>query len=88
MSITQHQTIIDVPSFDNVVWLEEARRLAAEELGHASNILNTTRFAKADEMLAYAVVLDKREALSAAEAALESGLATRAASLRKLASSV
>ena len=88
MSITHHQTIIDVPSFDNVVWLEEARRLAAEELGRASNILNTTRFAKADEMLAYAVVLDKREALSAAEAALESGLATRAASLRKLASSV
>jgi hypothetical protein len=88
MSITQHQIIIDVPSFDNVVWLEEARRLAAEELGRASNILNTTRFAKADEMLAYAVVLDKREALSAAEAALEAGLVTRAASLRKLASSV
>ena len=91
--LSPSQQIIDMPSFDNVVCLEEARRLAAEELWRAGSILNTTRFAKgqstteADELRAYAVVLDKEEALSAAEAALESGLATRAASLRKLASS-
>ena len=92
MSIAPQQ-IIDLPSFDNVVWLESARRLAADELWGASKILNSTRFAlgksttEADEMRAHAVVLDKREALYAAEAALEAGLALRAASLRKLASS-
>ena len=86
----QSHQIIDVPSFDNVVWLEEARLQAAEELGRAGNILNTTRWGKgkatteADELRAHAVVLDKRNALSEADAALEAGLALRAASLKKL----
>ncbi len=92
--LSPSQQIIDMPSFENVVRLESARRLAADELWSASKILNTTRFAlgksttEADELRVHAVVLDKREALYAAEAALEEGLALRAASLEKLASSV
>ncbi len=67
------------PSFDNVVRLVEVRRLAEEELRLADHNLTVTRRTRdeADELLMHAVVLDKREALMDADAALEDGIAHR-----------
>jgi hypothetical protein len=88
LSLPPFAPIFDEPSFDNVVRLEEARRVAAENLHLAGVRLNVVRWSKGrslkgvtateeQELQAYAVVEEKRQELFAAEAALIDGLAHR-----------
>ena len=79
-------TIVDEASFENVVRLEEARRVATEKLYLAGVRLNVVRWSKGrslkhmtedQELQAYAIVEEKRKELVDAEAALNDGLAHR-----------
>jgi hypothetical protein len=80
---TTTTTTTDECSLDEIVRLEEARRQAAEAVWLAAKHLNGVRFSKgrstteADELCAYAVVEELRQARFDAEEALKQGLERR-----------